>query len=299
MKAIITDIQRFSLTDGDGIRTTVFFKGCNMSCGWCHNPETLSSHTELMFYENKCIGCGKCFAVCKTDAQKIVDGKHIIDRTLCTDCGACANVCYAGALSMCGKEMSIEDVMFHVRQDAEYYKNSGGGVTLSGGEVLCSREFASALTDACHKEGIRVAVETNLSVPFDSAVSLLSKVDHIMCDIKLFDNEAHRKHTGIPNVQILENVKLIDTLGIPFTVRTPLIPGVTDWEGNITAIAEYIKDLKNLCRYELLNFNPLGEGKYRALNKENIYEAARPMNADKLDALASAVRGVGVPVKVI
>ena len=149
MKTLVTDIQRFSLSDGDGIRTTVFLKGCNMRCGWCHNPETISRGAELMLYRQRCIGCGRCYEICPVGAHKLVDGEHVIDRSLCTSCGKCAEACYAEALAMCGKEMTVEEVLAEVIQDKAYYDNSGGGVTISGGEVLCSLDFATALARAC------------------------------------------------------------------------------------------------------------------------------------------------------
>ena len=296
---MITNIQRFSLTDGDGIRTTVFFKGCNMKCTWCHNPETIGRAQELLFYRTKCIGCGKCFEACPTGAQRNTNGVHTIDRALCASCGKCADVCYAEALTMCGKEMSVEDVIREVRQDVAYYKSSGGGVTLSGGEVFMQRDFAVALADAANAEGISVAIETNLSFPFAYMRPLLTKCAHIMCDVKLYEGEVHEKWTGIPNAEILENVRQLDTLDIPFTVRTPLIPGVTDTVKNITAVAGLIKDMKNLVRYELLNFNPLGEGKYTALDKENTHGTARPLGADRISVLKSALDGVGIAYKII
>ena len=299
MQGIITNIQRFSLTDGDGIRTTVFFKGCNMHCKWCHNPETINNHSELMFYETKCIGCGKCFEVCPSGAQQIVDGKHIIDRNKCVNCGKCASVCYAEALVMCGEKMSVEDVMYQVRQDKAYYDSSNGGVTLSGGEVLCQKDFASELTNACHKEGIKVAVETNLCFAFDYAKELLSKVDLIMCDLKIFDDEEHKKYTGVSNKNIIDNIIKLDELNIPVVVRTPLIPGATDSAENIKSIANYIKGMKNLYRYEILNFNPLGEGKYKALNAENQFESARPFGEDNLSEIRDILEKIGIAHKII
>ncbi|MBE7063475.1 MAG: glycyl-radical enzyme activating protein [Ruminococcaceae bacterium] len=299
MEGIITNIQRFSLTDGDGIRTTVFFKGCNMNCSWCHNPETIRHHSELLFYETKCIGCGKCFAACPTGAQQVVDGKHVIDRKKCINCGKCTEVCYAEALVMCGEKMSVEDVMYQVRQDKAYYDSSNGGVTLSGGEVLCQKEFAIALSCACHKENIKVAVETNLCFSFDYAKELLERVDLIMCDLKIFDENKHKKYTGVSNKNIIGNIAKLDELNIPIIVRTPLIPCATDSIDNIYAIANHIKNMKNLFRYEVLNFNPLGEGKYKALNAENQFESARPFNEDTLSKIRDVLAKVGVSYKII
>lgn len=299
MKALITDIQRFSLSDGTGIRTTVFLKGCNMHCTWCHNPETLSNRSELMFYETKCIGCGKCFEVCPKGAHKIIDENHVIDRNLCVSCGKCAEVCYAEALVMCGKPMTVDDVMKQIVQDKAYYDNSNGGVTISGGEVLCNIEFATELAKACKAEGINVAIETNLSVPLENAQCLIDNLDMVMCDIKIFDNEKHKEYTGISNSVVLDNIKKLDELNIPFIVRTPLIPHVTDSEENIEQIADYIKGLKNLVRYEMLNFNPLGEGKYKSLNRTNDFEKERPLSEDRLERLKKIAEGKGITVKVI
>ena len=296
MQHLITDIQRFSLNDGPGIRTTVFFKGCNMRCTWCHNPETLSPSQDLMHYPAKCIGCGRCFAACKAGAHRTEDGVHIIDREKCTRCGACAAVCYAEALVMSGRALSVEDILREVRQDAAYYRASGGGVTLSGGEVLCHVPFAVKLAEACRAEGIHVAVETNLSLPWEEAAPLLDAVDLVMADCKLADDGEHRKHTGVSNRHVLENLaKLTD---VPLIVRTPLIPGITATTENLAAIGQILAGKQNLLFWELLNFNPLGASKYDGLGAENVFRTARPYTAAELDAFREAAAASGVTVKV-
>ena len=299
MKSIITNIQRFSLADGDGIRTTVFFKGCNMKCSWCHNPETKSCKNELMQYASKCIQCLKCADVCKENAISFSNGRCTVDRIKCTACGKCAEICYAGALVLCGTQMTVEDIMNEVRQDKAYYDTSGGGVTLSGGEVLCQRDFATELAKACHAEGISVAIETNLAFDFEYASSLLKNVDLLMCDLKIYDESAHKLHTGVSNKQIIENIQKADKLGIPVIVRTPLIPGVTDSFENLSVIANEVKKLKNLVRYELLNFNPLGESKYRGLGEENRFESAKPLSPEELDKIRTVLNKTGIQYKII
>lgn len=284
MNALITNIQRFSLTDGPGIRTTVFFQGCNMHCEWCHNPETLPLHPVLMHYENKCIGCGKCLTNCTQHAHSIVDGKHVIDRSKCVSCGVCASKCFADALVMSSRPYSIEDVMQEITQDKIYYKESSGGVTLSGGEVCLQAEFAEELTDRCHANEIDVAIETNMNLPFTKISSLLNKVDLVMCDLKIYDSINHKKWTGTGNEIIIENIKRASELGKPIIVRTPLIPNATDTIENINSIIAFLNSLNNITRYELLNFNPLGSGKYDALHINNVFANALPFNRKQLEA---------------
>ena len=296
MKHLITDIQRFSLNDGPGIRTTVFFKGCNMRCAWCHNPETLSMTPELMFYPSKCIGCGKCFGACPVGAHRMENGEHIIDRKLCESCGQCTEVCYAEALVMSGKEMTIDEILSEVRQDKAYYETSGGGVTLSGGEVLCHVEFAAELAEACHREGISVAIETNLSMPYEHIKPLLDKVDVIMADLKILDDELHQKYTGLSNQTTIENIQRIRE--IPMIIRTPLIHGVTATEENLRGIAKLLRGKENLIYYQLLNFNPLGASKYQGLDAENPFSDLRPYTDDQMKAFGRMLADIEIPVKV-
>lgn len=296
MKHLITDIQRFSLNDGPGIRTTVFFKGCNMRCAWCHNPETLSMTSDLMFYPSKCIGCGKCFGACPVGAHRMENGEHIIDRKLCETCGKCTEVCYAEALVMSGKEMTVDEILSEVRQDKAYYETSGGGVTLSGGEVLCHVEFAAELAEACHREGISVAIETNLSMPYEHIKPLLDKVDVIMADLKILDDELHQKYTGLSNQTTIENIQRIRE--IPMIIRTPLIHGVTATEENLRGIAKLLRGKENLIYYQLLNFNPLGASKYQGLDAENPFSDLRPYTDDQMKAFDRMLADIGIPVKV-
>lgn len=297
MKGVITEIERFALKDGPGIRTTVFFKGCNMACKWCHNPETLPLKPQLMTYPEKCIGCGACVKACKFGAREIVGGALRYNRSACTNCGACASHCFTGALVMAGKEMTVDEVMAEVLQDQPYYRNSGGGVTLSGGEVSTQPEFACELLQALKAAGISTAIETNLYAPWAVYQSLLPLVDLIMFDIKIFDPELHKKWTGVNNQRILENAKKVADLGIPFLVRTPVIPGVNDTEEEIGRIAEFVGQLGGAQYYELLLFNPLGESKYNALEMKNEFVGTRPTKEEGAERLRqAALLKSGLPV---
>lgn len=299
MDAMITEIQRFSLNDGPGIRTTVFFKGCNLKCAWCHNPETISPLRELHCYADKCIGCFKCVYACPSKAHKKLNGAHMFYKNLCIKCGKCADICYAGAMAVSGTKMTVEEVMFEIVQDKAYYRD-GGGVTLSGGEVLCQADFAAALIDACHAQGIQVGIETNLSLPWNVCAPLIEKADLIMCDLKIFDNEQHTKWVGAGCQGIKDNICRLAGTGKPWIVRTPLIPGVSDSADNIAAIAGFLRQTSSdsLLYYELLNFNPLGDSKYRSLKKQNPFADTKPLPFERLSALAAIAAGQGVETRI-
>ncbi len=283
---ILTTIQRFSLHDGPGIRSTVFFKGCNMRCAWCHNPETLSLEPQVLYYQLKCVGCGACAAVCP--AHKVVNGKMVYDRSLCADNGKCAEVCFSGALETCGKEYAVQEIIDEVIQDKDYYETSGGGVTLSGGEVLLQAPFAKDVLHALKESGISTAIESNLAVDFSVLEPLLPDLDLVMCDLKIWDEESHKKWTGVSNKKVIENIEKLGETGIPLIVRTPLIPGATATEENISAIAQFVSQLPNMKTYELLNFNPLGGSKYQALAEDNPFASAKPFADAQLAVFRAA-----------
>lgn len=232
--ALITDIQSCSVHDGPGIRTTVFFKGCPLRCVWCHNPECISYKKELMYYPEKCIGCGKC-----------------------------EKGCYSGAKVVCGKEMTAEEIFAQILLDKPYY-GKDGGATFSGGEAMTYPEMLKSLILLCKKECISTALETSLYV-YDGEI--LKNLDLVMADFKIWDDEAHKKYTGVSNEAIKENFIKLDKLDVPFIVRTPLIPGITDSVENIKSIRDFVKDFKNIKNYELLPYNPLGNSKLVALGK--------------------------------
>ncbi|MDR2657989.1 MAG: glycyl-radical enzyme activating protein [Oscillospiraceae bacterium] len=290
---IVTEIQRFSLNDGPGIRTTVFLKGCDMRCAWCHNPETCETSRQMMIYPERCIGCGACV---RFDEAKSRPGLPPPRELL--QLGD-ADGCFSGALRVAGHEMTASAVMEEIIQDCAYYETSGGGVTISGGEAMTQPDFVKELLTLCRERGVQGAVETNLAYSFDRLEALAGLIDLVMADIKIFDAASHRKWTGVSNERILQNVKSLRTLNVPVILRTPVIPGVNDNDEEITAISRYIAcHVPNLMYYELLNFNPLGDSKYRALGLDNPFAQTRPLPAEDIERLADAARSCGIPVRV-
>ncbi|MCB0114709.1 MAG: glycyl-radical enzyme activating protein [Caldilineaceae bacterium] len=295
MQGIITNIQRFSIHDGPGIRTTVFLKGCNLRCFWCHNPEDIRPQPEIQFFPERCITCGVCVQRCPNDAHAMRNGIHIYLRDRCTACGACTETCYAGGVVRVGKVVDVEDVMAEIRQDAPFYASSGGGVTLSGGEPLLQLDFAQAIFRACRAEGIHTAIETAANFPWQRVEAILPYVDLVMMDIKHIDSARHREVTGVPNERILENARRLGEQSLPLIVRTPVIPGVNDSAEVIDAIAAFVAGLPNVIHYELLPYHPMAQSKYDSLDLH--YQAADliPPSKAQMAALAEVALAAGAP----
>ena len=286
------DIQRCCVHDGPGIRTTVFLKGCNLRCFWCHNPESWRLGHDLMAYPQKCIGCGKCFDVCPLGCHSVTpEGAHAIDREKCTACGACAKRCYAGALVMSGKERSVEDVMKSVRADAAFYRNSGGGMTISGGEPLLQPEFTLALLRAARAEGIHTALDTAGHVDYALFEQVMPVVDLLLFDCKCMDSAVHKRVTGVGNERILENLQRLGQGSVPLWVRVPVIPGVNDTEQNMLALRECLRDLPAVKRLDLLAYHNLGAGKHVSLGGDYAYKEIKAPPKERMAELAACFEG--------
>jgi len=283
---MVFDIQRCCVHDGPGIRTTVFLKGCNLRCFWCHNPESWRMGRDLMYYPQKCISCGKCFDSCPLGCHILKDGgEHVIDREKCTLCGACVKKCYPGALILSGRERGVEDVMKSVRADAAFYRNSGGGMTVSGGEPLLQPEFTLALLTAAKEEGIHTALDTAGHVEFAVMERVLPQADLLLFDCKCMDSAVHRQVTGAGNERVLENLRRLGQGSTPVWVRAPVIPGVNDTEENMLALRAFLADLPAVKRVELLAYHNLGAGKHGNLGGEYAYKEIKAPPKERLEAL--------------
>ena len=297
MTGIITDIQRFSIHDGPGIRTNVYFKGCNMKCSWCHNPESIEFGPELMFHAEKCIGCGECLKACKNGVHTIIQGERILDRAKCIKCGNCTDACYSLALEITGKKMTAQEVLEEVIQDKEFYDSSSGGVTITGGEPLMQINFLYEILEKCKKSGIHTGVETNLSSPWHLIEKILPVVDLFMFDIKSMDDKVHRNATGISIKQIKNNALKLSSTGKPLIIRTPVVKGVNDDAANIKETAKFIKDFENLKYYELLSYHNLGSPKYESLGKKYAAKEVELIGKNTILQLAGLARKQGVITK--
>lgn len=275
---LISEIQRFCLQDGPGIRTTIFFKGCPLHCPWCHNPETQSRKKDLYYHANLCTGCGRCIDVCPEEACTILIGPEgtasiVIDRDKCTLCMNCVDACLSGARETVGHLLTMDEILRECLSDQPFYKNSGGGVTLSGGDPLFFADFALTLSQRLKQEGVHVAMETSCFPDFEVIRPLLSTIDLFIVDIKSMDPVKHRQVVGWPLEPILENIKLLIENGANVRIHLPIIPGFNDTAGDYQAYVDFLTPYaEKLIGVDILPFHSYAAGKYDFLGLSQTYQ---------------------------
>lgn len=293
MIGTIFDIQHFSVHDGPGIRTTVFLKGCNLRCAWCHNPESQNAKTELMIRRSSCIGCGACILQCGRKARILSGEELIYMRERCTECGKCVQVCYTDTLKMTGRELSAEQVVDEVTKDIHLYQNSGGGVTFSGGEAMLQLDFLEEVLSRCKALGIHTAVDTAGDVPWEHFQRILPYTDLFLYDLKCMDPETHRKFTGKENDRILANLEKLKFAG-NIWIRIPCLQGVNDSEEEIRRYGSFLENPGNIRRVELLPYHSYGENKYQMLDRT--VPSFRPMDRHAAAELQKRLEESGLQV---
>ncbi len=305
----VFQIQRFSIHDGPGIRTTVFLKGCSLRCFWCHNPEGRSPHPQIQYFSARCIACGACVEACPNSAHELRGGVHVFHRERCRNSAGCVGGCYAQALQVCGRGMTVGQVMQEILPDRPFYESSGGGVTLSGGEPAVSSRFSREILEQCKREGLHTAMETCGEYPWEALEVLLPVTDLVMMDIKQMDPGRHREVTGRTNERILENARRLALAGKEMIVRTPVVPGVNDSEEDIRRVAGFVSELAGLrsanghaggrpMEYELLTFHRLASDTYSSLGEEYAASAIAPPTRERMSQLAGVAREHGIEVRV-
>ena len=285
----IFNVQRFSTLDGPGIRTVVFLKGCPLNCAWCHNPESKDRANEIFYKKELCIGCKACADVCLSKGHTFSENMHYFNRTDCIACGKCAEVCFSNALELCGENKTAEEIIDIVLRDKPFYAESGGGMTLSGGEPLMQYDFALSLLKLAKEKGINTAIETSGFSSRD-LTELNRFTDLWLYDIKVFPEEKHIKYTGVSNKIILNNLYLLDQIGAKIILRCPIIPDVNLNEQHFLELAKLSNSLNNVIAINLEPYHPLGLSKAEQLGKSQAYKNDEFLNSASIEPLAEKLR---------
>jgi len=299
-QGLIFDIKRFAVHDGPGIRTTVFLKGCPLHCLWCHNPESIGRGFELFLRSSRCSRCYACLKVCpkKALSEGPDKGPVVVDRSKCDACGKCAEACMYEALEIAGRKDAVTDILAEIEKDRIFYEQSGGGVTLSGGEPLAQPEFSLALLQACRAAGLHTTLDTSGLASWESLNKVAAAADLILYDLKMMDEAAHKKYTGVSNIQILKN--LVDLAGTdkPIRIRIPLAGGANDDEANIKATIAFLRPLTAVRRVDLLKYHKGGQEKYRNLGQELCFRIFAPPSEERMEEIRRSFTDAGFSVTI-
>ena len=263
---LVFNIQRYSIHDGPGIRTTVFLKGCPLRCSWCHNPEGISPESAVVVLENRCLQCGQCRTVCP-QAKAAGNGSLSGEPARCIRCGACVEVCPTGARQLVGRRMSVREVLTEVLKDRIFYEESDGGATFSGGEPLMQPRFLKEVLEACRAEGIHTAVDTSGYAPKEDLLSVAPLTDLFLYDLKAVDDERHRQGTGVSNALILDNLLALGGIHQNIWIRAPLVPGFNDGPDQVEAVARFAASVPGMRQVNLLPYHAMAAHKWMSLGR--------------------------------
>ncbi len=294
MNGVVFDIQKFSVNDGPGVRTTVFLKGCQMKCVWCHNPESLSVKKQLSFSEQKCVSCQACVQVCPKGVHHFDEqGKHHVDYSACDACGLCVESCMHGALKIYGKTMSVDEVFAEVMKDKIYFSKSGGGMTLSGGEAMRQFDFSLALVKKCKENGIHVCIETNGASKSEHYREIAPYVDLFLFDYKATGDTIHKKLTGMSRRLVDHNLALLNELNAQVILRCPIIPNYNLTDTHLKAISALALQYSNIQKVEVLPYHNFGQGKAAEIGRTYEVDADLPEESHS-EAWIETIRSYGV-----
>ncbi|MBT4518662.1 MAG: glycyl-radical enzyme activating protein [Halieaceae bacterium] len=299
MSGNIFNIQRFSVQDGPGIRTTLFMKGCPLACPWCSNPESQANEIELGYRDSLCDDCGRCKDKCKVGAISILEKGISIDRDKCNSCLDCLAVCAPTALKVLGESISADRAIAIILKDAKFYQNSNGGVTCSGGEPLMQSEFVAEVFKRCKAAGIHTTIDTTGHASKSALERVLPFTDLVLFDVKLIDNEKHKKVVKFPNTRILQNLKRIKSEGISLIIRVPLIPGLTDSEENIDGIAQFVTEELGGAPINVLPYHRFGTNKYSMLDIPYELDGLAPLAEEQVAAIVNRFESFGLSCEVV
>lgn len=297
MKGIIFNIQKYSIHDGPGIRTTVFLKGCPLKCWWCHNPEGQTINSEILFFKERCTGCTICAKRCPQEAITMVSGQPLISDKKCNLCGICSELCINEAKELAGKEITVEEVMSEIQKDEIFYEESNGGITFSGGEPLLQIDFLEDLLKACKKKGFHTAVDTSGYAKWDYFEQILDYTDLFLYDLKLMNDEKHKKYIGVSNKIILENLQKLSKTEKDIYIRLPIISGINDDNEHIGSVIRFISHL-NFNQVNLLPYHRVGMDKYKRLNKNYKLSGMEKPSDEILAKIKNKLKKASIKVKI-
>ncbi len=297
LTGLVFNIQRYSVHDGPGIRTTVFLKGCPLCCSWCHNPESMSPRREIAVNQDRCAACGECRQACPLAEAASGVGPLPVRNEACALCEACADACPAGARQIVGREMAVQDVLREILRDRVFFDESSGGATFSGGEPLLQPRFVLALLEACRARGVHAALDTCGFGRAEHLLAMARLAPLVLYDLKLMDDARHRRHCGVSNTIILENLRALDRVHGQVWIRVPLVPGVNDDEANLQAIGRLAAGLASVRQVNLLPYHRTGAHKFQRLGLSAPLEGVPLPESRSLERAAALLRAAGLNVR--